>query len=229
MSPDSRPLCYNCGLRQATTRDHVIPKTLIPDPKPSDLPTLPACAECNQSFSRDEEYLRDRLAAVVGDPSYEGREMWNKAWRSMQHPKAKGKKIGLFRDVIELGVSFHTREGVTSKGIRLNKKRVNRVVEKMMRGFYYHLFGERLQGVNFQIDFLSSVNPRRNVKKLSEVLDRVLNSPTWMKTFGPQTWVACGIAVEDNRAGIWVFGFFGGHILLVIAAPSDYWEKYRSG
>ncbi len=220
-------LCYNCGIREATTRDHIISKTLFPDPKPSNLPTVPACPECNQGFSKDEEYFRDRLAAVIGDPTYQGQEMWGKAWESMQRPQAKGKKIGLFKDVVDLGVSVVTNEGVSDRGIRINKKRVNRVIEKIIRGFYYHLFRERLQGANFQIDLLSSINPRRNVKKIEDVLMKVLNSPTWMKKFGSQTWAACGIAEEDTRAGIWVIGLFGGHIVFVLAAPSDFWNSFR--
>ncbi len=153
--------------------------------------------------------------------------MWDKAWKSMQRAEAKGRKIGLFNDVLQLDVSFPTKEGPSDKGIKINKRRVNRVIEKMIRGFYYHHFRKRLDGVTFQIDLRSSINPGTNRKAIEGLLIKVLNSPTWMQKFGPETWVACGLAVEDTRAGIWVIRFFGGHIVFVLTAPSGFWDKPR--
>jgi len=225
--PREKVLCYNCGIREATTRDHIIPKTLIPDPKPPNLPTVPACRKCNQGFSKDEEYLRDRLAGVIGDPNYEGEEMWKKAWKSAQRPEAKGKKIGIFKDVVQFDFSVVTKEGVSDKGLRINKKRANRVVEKIIRGFYFHHFGSRLEGVVFQIDLLSSINPQRNLGKINDVSLKVLNSPSWLQHFGSETWAACGIAQEDSRAGIWLIGLFGGHVVFVLVSPSEFWNRPR--
>src|SRR5438132_859881 len=48
--------CCYCG-RPATTRDHVPTRKLFPQPRPSDLITVPACSVCNNSSSKDEEYL----------------------------------------------------------------------------------------------------------------------------------------------------------------------------
>lgn len=38
------------------TRDHVPSKVLLEKPYPENLPIVPACDTCNQSFSSDEEY-----------------------------------------------------------------------------------------------------------------------------------------------------------------------------
>jgi 5-methylcytosine-specific restriction endonuclease McrA len=53
MKPRSNHLCYNCGIREVTTLDHVISKTLIPEPRPNNLVTVPACKECNGGFSKE--------------------------------------------------------------------------------------------------------------------------------------------------------------------------------
>jgi len=222
MTENAKSLCYNCGIRQATTRDHIIPKTLLPDPKPSRLLTVPACRECNESFSKDEEYFRDRLAAVIGDPSSEDPVIWEKAWESLQKPEARGKKLGFYRDVFQLPKPVITNRGIPPIGIRMNKERVNRVVEKMVRGFYYHLFKERLEGVKFHIDLFSSIKPGRNVKTLRKYLEMVLSSPTWRRTFGSQTWVAVLLLEGDRRGGIWVIGLLGQHFLFVVAEPYIY-------
>jgi len=48
--------CVYCG-GPDETRDHVPSRVLLDEPLPSNLPVVPACEKCNNSFSRDEEYL----------------------------------------------------------------------------------------------------------------------------------------------------------------------------
>ena len=225
MTPSSDRLCYNCGTREATTLDHVISKTLIPEPRPNNLLTVPACQECNGGFSKDEEYLRDRLSAAVGGYDFEAPATWDKAWRSMQRPKAKGKKFGLFRDVFKLPAPVETKDGPSDSAVLMNKQRVNRVVEKMVRGFYFHHFKKPLREVRFDIDILSSINARRDRQRLLESLRRVYESPTWAQNFGPDTHVVCGLAEEDDRAGLWAFKLLGQHIIVALVAPKGYFSE----
>ena len=54
-------ICIYCG-RKAQTREHCPPKSFFPEHDfPDNLRVLPACAECNNSFSLDEEIVRDFL------------------------------------------------------------------------------------------------------------------------------------------------------------------------
>jgi len=48
--------CVYCG-GPPETRDHVPSRFLLDEPLPGNLPVVDACAECNQSFSLDEEYV----------------------------------------------------------------------------------------------------------------------------------------------------------------------------
>lgn len=48
--------CIYCG-KPAGTREHVPSKSLLIEPFPENLPTIPACFECNNGFSADEEYF----------------------------------------------------------------------------------------------------------------------------------------------------------------------------
>lgn len=225
MTHSRKRLCYNCGSREATTLDHVISKTLIPEPRPNNLITVPACPECNGGFSKDEEYLCDRLSAAVGGHDFEAPATWDKAWRSMQRPQAKGKKIGLFKDILKLPAPVETKDGPSNMGVLMNKRRVNRVVEKMVRGFYFYHFKKPLGEVTFDIDMLSSINARRDRKPLLEYLEKVFASPTWAQNFGPDTYAVCGLAEEDERAGLWVFKLLGQHILIALVAPKGYFKK----
>ncbi len=55
---------------------------------------------------------------------------------------------------------------------------------------------------------------------------QVLSSPTWMAKYGDHTWVACALVKGDSRAGIWIIGLFGGHIVFVVTEPHIYWDGH---
>lgn len=216
------PRCYNCGAAQASTREHVIPRAPVPEPRPSNLPTVPACVPCNQGFSKDEEYLRDRLAVVMTGSNYAGPDLWEIAWRSMQRREAKGKKFGLFKDIRQLASPVFTEEGPSDLAVVIRKDRANRVIEKMVRALFYHLVGRRLEDTSFEwMDILSVLRPGRDVVKVKKVLDHVSCVISWKQKFGPHTWVACDLAEDDRRAGIWLIGLFGGHLIVALTLPSE--------
>lgn len=56
--------CIYCG-GPAETRDHVPSKILLEPPYPENLPVVGCCEQCNQSFSKDEEYFACLLEAVL--------------------------------------------------------------------------------------------------------------------------------------------------------------------
>jgi hypothetical protein len=52
-------ICVYCGQSDnQITVDHIPPKNLFPDPKPSNLITVPCCLRCNQKAAKDDEYFR---------------------------------------------------------------------------------------------------------------------------------------------------------------------------
>ena len=57
--------CAYCDRQSAATRDHVPSKVLLDRPFPANLPVVPACPECNESFAPDEEYLACFLESVL--------------------------------------------------------------------------------------------------------------------------------------------------------------------
>jgi len=46
------------------TRDHVPSRVFLDEPYPENLPLLPSCLSCNNSFSLDEEYLACLIEAA---------------------------------------------------------------------------------------------------------------------------------------------------------------------
>src|SRR5262245_62097325 len=62
--------CVYCG-RDTETRDHVPSRIFLDEPYPENLPVVPACRRCNESFSLGEEYLAclvDCVMSGVADP-----------------------------------------------------------------------------------------------------------------------------------------------------------------
>ena len=61
-----KKLCVYCGENDADTTDHVPPKSILLDPYPPNLPTVPACSSCNHGFGRDfDEKIKIYLATLL--------------------------------------------------------------------------------------------------------------------------------------------------------------------
>lgn len=56
--------CIYCG-GSAETRDHVPSKCLLEPPYPSNLPVVGCCYNCNQDFSKDEQYFVCLIESVL--------------------------------------------------------------------------------------------------------------------------------------------------------------------
>ncbi len=55
--------CIYCG-KPSNTREHSPSKVFLEKPYPNDLPVLPACFDCNNSFSSDELYSKMYIDSV---------------------------------------------------------------------------------------------------------------------------------------------------------------------
>lgn len=56
--------CDFCG-GETGTRDHCPSRVFLDKPYPDNLPVVPACSTCNESFSADEEYLACLISCVI--------------------------------------------------------------------------------------------------------------------------------------------------------------------
>ncbi len=65
-------VCVYChGI--ASSRDHIVARTILARPLPQSLPTVPSCADCNNRFSIDEQYFSAVLGMVGRTPEIEAR------------------------------------------------------------------------------------------------------------------------------------------------------------
>ncbi len=62
-------LCALCGKVKATTRDHIPPKGIYPKPYDPEINfnTVPACANCNNGASTDDEWFKVLIGVTTGE------------------------------------------------------------------------------------------------------------------------------------------------------------------
>src|SRR5450759_3414803 len=75
--------CAYCGA-DTPTRDHVPSRVFLDEPYPDQLPVVPACQNCNEGFSIDEEYLACLIECVVAGSTYPGDIRRAKIRRTLQ-------------------------------------------------------------------------------------------------------------------------------------------------
>ncbi|WP_295762631.1 hypothetical protein [Undibacterium sp.] len=129
---DSRLLhgCIYCDQGLSETRDHVPSKVFLDTPYPENLAIVPACFNCNNGFSRDEEYVACLLESViVGSiaPSKARRESIAKTLRRNQP----------LCSMIAAGMSESNGQTV----FKVQNERVQNIALKLARGHAAFEFG----------------------------------------------------------------------------------------
>jgi hypothetical protein len=140
-------LCYLCGtiLASPTSADHVPPKQLyakeVRKKHSPNLRTIDVHADCNKSFQHDEDYFVNTLAPFARG-SYAGTAFLQEVFAKY----AAGEKTKLVAKV--LNEFQHTPGGILlPPGLvakRFEGDRLHRVAWKIVRGLYFHEFGEVL-------------------------------------------------------------------------------------
>jgi len=76
MQPPKSDICVICGVRPAETVDHVPPKGFFKGAVNAQLRTAPACWECNNGASSDDEVVRFFISAQIGKQNFASKQLW---------------------------------------------------------------------------------------------------------------------------------------------------------
>lgn len=151
--PQAKEKCAYCGLFDVVTVDHVIPRGLFDRDTgtvPGDVPKVGACRQCNNTKSKDDEFLRDVL---VRDP------------RLGEHPVAQTIRHGTHERSIARGRSQYPRAAANLRYVPspngsglwiaepiLPKERLHGIFARLVRGLmvaYEHY--ELTRTTNFDV------------------------------------------------------------------------------
>lgn len=139
-------ICTYCGKRKPLSDDHVPPKNLFAKPFPSNLLTVPACVDCNNGFSLDDEYFRIALTITDEAKGHQGRDaILPTVMRGINRVKAKRFLGGLWSQTQLLprhspsGIFIGNQHRITFDGSRLD-----RVARRIVQALFSKVLGRRL-------------------------------------------------------------------------------------
>jgi hypothetical protein len=118
------------------TEDHVPTKSLLAKPRPHHLPVVTICRECNNGFSRDEQYTVAFLSCVLAGSTDPERQGNASAARALSGSSALRAMIDQSKQ------KFMTIGGEPRIFWHADMDRVCRVVLKNARGHAYFEYGE---------------------------------------------------------------------------------------
>ena len=101
--------CIFCG-GTAETRDHVPSRILLDPPYPENLPVVGACLNCNQGFSKDEQYLVCLIESVLAGSTDPDKIRRQSVARAMKRAPALRARIDTAKKYINDKAVFEVEE-----------------------------------------------------------------------------------------------------------------------
>jgi len=204
-------VCTYCD-NVANTKDHIPPKGMLPKPRSASLITVPSCSICNSSFSKDDEYLRDFLSfrEELSDNPFV-KELNKTVPRRFDRPESQGYFNYLHARMGEENVK-------TTSGIYLGIKatflvdlsRINRVLERMVRGLYRHCFGKKLTaGLDAEVypqEYFLSLEPQHK-ENFRAIFQNKLANEQWSVVV-PDGFDYKYKALPNPAHTVWMFRFY---------------------
>jgi hypothetical protein len=139
----SKSTCFLCGA-PATTRDHIPPIGVFPSPRPNNLITVPACANCNRTTSLNDEYFRLVVAAISQDSPQS-----HVLLKERILPRARNNPaliVDLLKSVQRM--EFRNQQGLVqgqAPVLSFDAERIQVVIDKIVRGLFFKHTRRRLE------------------------------------------------------------------------------------
>ena len=159
VSVDSRiaGICIYCG-GIAKTRDHVPSKAFLDKPYPENIPVVPCCSECNNKFSKDEEYVVCAIECLKCNSADVNNIEREKVRSTLLHAPTLQTRIESYSKDLCSDIS-------NLRTIKIEKERFDNVIRKLVLG---HLFFEN-SIINFaNIKWQYKLLPRMNSQELED-------------------------------------------------------------
>jgi len=208
-----RNICAYCGSDQVQDFDHVPPQTLFPHPRPSNLITVPICSKCHSDTSKDDEYFRLKISLrddVGNHPK--ARANWDSIFRSLQRDEAKGLKESFLSDIHS--VRLRTQAGLylgRAEAYNVDMERIQRVVERIVRGLYFAEMGHPL-GLENEVNVHTEEGLMHQPPDSLAILERTILVPlasVGAKLVGDGVFAYWFKTTEEQpEASVWVFNFY---------------------
>jgi hypothetical protein len=216
--------CTYCGYEGQMTRDHVPPKCLFDEPRPSNLVTIDCCRKCHVGTTADDEYFRLMLTMRDDVSEHRGAQrVLPSVLRSLQRKeqvqfaRAFARSCNLVDVVTPSGIWLERRESY-----QVSFERLLRVVERTTLGLYRKHFGKRLEEGYAAHGFTESglkVQSAATQKRLREDIAKVLANPK--HAMGDTFYYHFSAVPDQDALSVWVLTFYDKVKFLVVTREEE--------
>lgn len=215
--------CFYCGAA-ATDIDHVPPQCFFP--KDKDLPagtptvrknliTVPACDAHNGKYSKDDE-VASMIVRLSGLANRLGQEDFiTKGMRAINRSK------GLVASVFVKIQVLRLPNGTEIPTMQFNAERVNRVMDRIAKGLFFHDFGRRWQNV-LEVVADGPMMPDLSANPLQQAIDvlhQEFRGATRQGDNPDVFWYEWAVGLGDDDSHMLRMCFFDGLRYLVVPQP----------
>jgi len=179
LRPFKNDFCAQCGSNNPTERDHVPPKNIFLEPRPSTLIVSPICASCHAGTSLDDEYFRDMLIFRGDLKDNEAvKKLTPKVLRGLSRPEKR-------KTVQAMAENLRKMEVKSQLGLFLGygnmytitKERFERVITRTIKGIFYHEDHEPLSKGSAVGTYLLDAIDFKKYKGSEGIINELANCP----------------------------------------------------
>jgi hypothetical protein len=209
MRPPKSSICVICGIRPATTDEHVPPRGFFKGIT-GQFRTVDACSICNNGSSADDEVIRNYISAQIGKQTIGARLLWESgAHKSLlRSPKLRSEFTSTLREV---EVSGENGKITKRLAFQIPIHLYQRVFERITRGLYFW--------------HTATILPRESIVKITPFENAPdLNFPEF-ELFEAHSIADDAfeyrflISTEDTRNSVWLFSIHKAHWIQCLTAP----------
>lgn len=202
-------LCIYCGEREANERDHIPPKSFFPEPRPSNLITVPACSVCNRGFGKIDEIVRNLFTSIDATEIHSAvvNQLADKRNRSLER-NGGVHSFNYFMENISL-VDRYSEEGVflgKYPAFNFNTTVMDQFMERMGRGLLFHFCGIGYGGYKFKWKFSP---PTNTFYSMPDSLKNFIRSGH-LETFGDKIFSCASYTYPERIQSLWLLRFYDG-------------------
>lgn len=214
-----RSRCIYCGRTDNLTKDHVPPKNLFPESRPSDLITVPACGACNKLYELDDEYYRIAIT-VLGEEAPTAAALWREKVVRGTFKRSPALKSSVLRtlDSMELRTPAGLYVGQTPT-VKFDAHRFDRVTRRIITALHWHESGA-VPRTDARMKVVIAPDPKHPAL-LPRLVHLLLERRPWRTVGGGLFRYAFNHVADRPDWSAWLLLFFSAAAVLVIVSTGD--------
>lgn len=203
-------LCAICGVNPGVTRDHIPPQSLYPKPRDENirLNTVPACKECNNGASTDDEEFK----VIIGFTTGEYQSSQDRVIDSLARTIGKNQKIAnnIFKTKKNVYAKLNSAILEPAIAVTFDRAKYERVITRIVKALNW-IETKKAQNAALKTIVLPGDGLKINLAK--SIMDVMHNLP--LRSLNNGTFLYRGHVDEDGGV-IWGMQFFGRHTVFAI-------------